>query len=135
MQITFTVSYGGTVFEVDKIVKHPLYNSAITDFDYTLVKLKKTITFNDRQQPIKLASAGKAIADGTAVLTSGFGDTKQTLEQSEFLRSVIVKIVGHTACKTLYAVKPEYTITDNMLCGAVTGGGKDSCQGKYDIIS
>lgn len=123
---------GGTVFDVDKIFNHDQYNSVNNDYDATLLKLKKTIRIGDRQQTIKLASANKAIADDTVVITSGWGDTRNDKEQTEFLRSVEVLTVNQVSCKETYDEKntPEtpYEVTDNMLCAAVTGGGKDSCQ-------
>lgn len=64
----------GTIFEVDTMVPHPDYFRPAKNLDFLLIKLKKTIPFNDRQQAIKMAAAGKSIAAGEQVLSSGFGN-------------------------------------------------------------
>lgn len=115
---------GGTLIDVDYMVPHPSYDQDTNDFDFLLIKLKKAITFSDRQQAIKLPVAGKATGEATSVLVSGWGETNKDLEETEFLRAVIVKVSNFATCNTAY----KNTLTANMMCAGTAAGGQDSCQ-------
>lgn len=120
---------GGTLSDVSEIIVHPNYDPDTENFDFMLMKLKRPIRLNDRQQAIKLASSTKIIPDGTNVIASGWGDTQNTLEQTEFLRAVVVQTVNQDTCNTAYSDG----ITLNMLCAGTEAGGQDSCQVSVDF--
>jgi trypsin len=67
------------------------------------------------------AAGSLSVVSGWGTLFSGSGALPSQLQAVE------VYITSHTECNCAYA---EYDgITDNMICAAVTGGGKDDCQG------
>lgn len=113
----------GKVFEVAKIINHPLYDIIPSDFDFTLLQIKGSITFNDKQQIIKLADANKGISEPMEVIVSGFGNTQNALESTEFLRGVVVNVTNQQECNDSW----NGGITSNMFCAGSTG--RDSCQG------
>jgi secreted trypsin-like serine protease len=62
-----------------------------------------------------------AVVTGWGTLSSGSTSLPSQLQV------VTVPIVSHEECNKAYE---EYGgITDNMICAAVPGGGKDACQG------
>jgi secreted trypsin-like serine protease len=83
-------------------------------------------TFGRQVQPIPLATSEPS-AGQNAVVT-GWGtlySDSQTLPRQ--LQVVTVPIVSREKCNDAYE---EYGgITENMICAAVQGGGKDACQG------
>lgn len=120
-------SRGGKITKIELMIPHEKFNtSKLLDFDIMLIKLAKKIMFTVRQRPIKLASANKLIPDFTEVMACGFGDTKNTMESNEFLRAVIVQTVNKHECSAVYN-----NLSENMICAAVSEGGKDICQVKY----
>jgi trypsin len=118
-------SRGGTMTDAAEVIPHPEYDSKTLNYDYMLIKLATKLEFTQRQQPIKLAEENsKAYFEDEEVLTSGFGQTQNEMQSSEFLRGVVVKFTGRTACKKAY---PDL-ITDYMVC-AGSKSNQDSCQG------
>lgn len=114
----------GTLFDVDFMVPHPDYNQDTNNFDFLLIKLKKSISFNDRQEAIALPRQEQLIGENTKVLVSGFGETQNDNEQSEYLRAVVLNTINFNTCNEAY----ENTLTTNMVCAGTTDGGQDSCQ-------
>merc|ERR1712080_165185 len=117
--------------DIAKIINHPKYNGAITNFDFSLLKLASKIDFasNSHIRPICLPAEGSTndYNDYLATVT-GWGTTSSGGDLSNKLREVSVLVMSNTECSAAYS---SYTITDKMLCaGAQDGnGGKDSCQG------
>jgi trypsin len=77
---------------------------------------------------IELPNTEPAGGTGTPFVVSGWGT--QSSGSSTFpsqLQAVEVYIIPHSECNSTYA--PYGGITENMICAAVPGGGKDACQG------
>ena len=65
--------------------------------------------------------------DGALAVVSGWGTLTPGGSLPSQLQAVEVFITPRAACDRAYA---DYDgITDNMICAAVPGGGKDACQG------
>ena len=61
---------------------------------------------------------------------SGWGVTEVGGDDSNVLLEVNVTVVSNKECRNDYKTNSlNLTITDNMICANVAGGGKDSCQG------
>lgn len=65
---------GGKVIKLKRYVQQPKYNSAKIDFDFSLLELAESLTFNDQIQPVALPKAHLRIPDGTLCLISGWGN-------------------------------------------------------------
>merc|ERR1711981_82339 len=115
---------------ISKIINHPDYHHQTTNYDFSLLKMKKTINFSKyvHIRPICLPTdTSKDYTDFTATV-SGWGTLSSGGSTSNKLREVEVKVLSNTVCKNNYNY-PASWITSQMLCANVEGGGKDACQG------
>jgi len=81
-------------------------------------------TYGPGVQPISLTSSEPPA--GSLAVVSGWGLLSSGGTLPSQLQAVEVYITSRAACNSAYA---EYDgITDNMICAAVPGGGKDACQ-------
>lgn len=121
---------GGELFRVKKLINHPNYNNDTNQFDAAILQLAKNIVMKPGvKEIIKLAAPTEKIADGSLMMTSGWGDTKNVKESDEMLRAVEIPIVNQEKCKSAYSY-----LTNEMMCaGYFETGGKDSCQGEIEI--
>jgi secreted trypsin-like serine protease len=116
---------GGQIYEIESIVVHKGWNPTTTDFDAAIGKMKTKIVMDANKQPIKMTVFPEKIAEGTVVMTSGFGLTQNVNEDMRDLRKVEVNVVSLSQCRATSG--GECRITSNMLCAFATG--KDSCSG------
>lgn len=70
---------GGSVFQLKRMIIHPNYEVASTDYDFGLLELANLLKFSDKIKPIALPSADFEIDDETICVTSGWG--KKSLNQ------------------------------------------------------
>lgn len=111
-------------FKAKRVIKHPKYNEATTDYDYALVELSG----NSRYQPISLNTSNFAIPTSPAIeaVVAGWGVTREnSTTLPARLQKVEVPLIPKTVCDKNY----KGMITDRMLCAGYARGGKDSCQG------
>jgi len=117
---------------VDRVFKHPQYNSKNVDNDITLLKLKEDLRFDDYAQPAclpKLANEEADYAAGNVVIISGWGNTKARRNAPTTLQVATVPFLSDTTCKKETYYKPK-DITHSMVCAGKLGeGGVDACQG------
>lgn len=119
---------GGTLYQVEEIIQHELYDKGSSDFDLSILKLKEPIEFNKSAQPINLIDAGEELEVGTNCIASGWGLTKNVNEPNDVLRAVVVPIIEDDICVKAYA---EITkVTSHMLCAGFYGEGKYSIEKK-----
>lgn len=119
----------GQVIYVEEIIIHEQFLRP--DYDYGLIKLKTSLQFTDKVQPISLPNIGDApIATGTVCFVSGWGHTKNASESSLTLRGVEMPIVNQNICRRAYPYSP---FTKRMVCVGVEEGGK-SCKFYYQQI-
>jgi trypsin len=106
--------------------KTPIFPVELLNNFSVTFQVSVPFTYGPGTQPIPLTStepaAGSlAVVSGWGVLS--FGD----ITPSSQLQAVEVDIISRAACNDAYAAYGE--ITENMICAAVPGGGKDFCSG------
>lgn len=57
-----------------RAIRHPKNRFLRNDYDFALLKLTKSLIFNERIQPISLPNVDTIIADGTMCRVSGWGN-------------------------------------------------------------
>lgn len=123
-----TLSEKGVIHKVKRIIQNSQYNENTTDYDFAMLELEQSIEFNDRAQAIALPSAKYELDEEIMVLVTGWGDTEQGGESSEYLQGVEIPIVNQKICAKVYRGRGR--VTPRMVCaGYLKEGGKDSCQG------
>ena len=115
---------------VIKIEIHSNYNSGNLNNDFSILKLKTSIDYCSYPhiRPVCLPSDTGLMYVGDTATVTGWGTTSSGGTVSNKLREVDVKVLSNSQCKNDYSYSSS-SITQNMLCAAVAGGGKDSCQG------
>ncbi|MDZ4676939.1 MAG: serine protease [Oligoflexia bacterium] len=116
----------GQAFTPVRVIVHPKFNSSTLDYDFALVQLNAPSS----ARPIDLNIEELLIPDNPgsqlAVVTSGWGYTKEGAWQlADKLQKVTIPLVSAAKCNKSYTGK----ITDRMVCAGLDAGGKDSCQG------
>ncbi|XP_020912717.1 trypsin [Exaiptasia diaphana] len=107
--------------DIDKIIKHPDFNTNTVDYDIALLKLKTNIKYDDNVRPICLQS--QSFPTGTNCTVTGWGKLKEGGRRTPSrLRQAIVPLVSQKDCEKAYS-----GITSRMLCAGYTKGGIDSC--------
>ena len=106
-------------------VKHPSFQYNLNNFSVSF-QVSVPFTYGPEIQPISLTSSEPEV--GSLAVVSGWG----TLNYSDTtlpsqLQAVEVDITSRAECDDAYAAYSE--ITQNMICAAVPGGGKDFCSG------
>ncbi|XP_013113226.1 trypsin beta [Stomoxys calcitrans] len=129
---SYTIQYGVTnvggttnVINVERIVRHPGYNSATIDNDVALLFLSSDITFGPNARPIEMATSSPDA--GTPAIVSGWGTLEENGATPTILQQAGVFIVSNEKCRQQY--EGVNYISNVMLCAAVDNGGKDACQG------
>lgn len=67
---------GGQEISVVKIFQHYLYDSDSDDYDFSLLKLKFAITFDETKMKVYLPEQYESQPDGTLCTVSGWGNTQ-----------------------------------------------------------
>ena len=112
---------------------HPDYNVANFDNDFSMLELEGEVDLcrypNIRPVCLPSVSSSDTFVGDVATVT-GWGDTEDGGDDSNVLLEVNVTVVSNKECRNDYKTNSlNLTITDNMICANVAGGGKDSCQG------
>lgn len=114
----------GDRVEVETIATHPNWNSATMDYDFALLKLKRSPNLG---APIEVVSAGEIVPTGARAFVSGWGAIAEGDRGSDELLGVSVPIVASDVCNAPESYNGQ--ITPSMLCAGEREGGLDSCQG------
>lgn len=112
-------------FRVKKITVHPNYNSNTFDWDFALLQLSGSSSY----QPVNIETDDLEIVAGSSsnfmLTVAGWGTTSSGSTNSpNRLQKVDVPYVNQAACFQSYP-----SLTSQMLCAGDEEGGKDSCQG------
>lgn len=118
---------------ISSIKNHPDYivNGRTPNYDFSLLKMKNTISFSDYPhiRPICLPVDASNDYTGSVATVTGWGrQSSGAVTGSNILREVDVVVLSNSDCKNNYGYSSN-RITSQMLCANVQGGGKDSCQG------
>lgn len=104
----------GVMYKVEEIIQHTEYVASTTDYDFSILKLKDPIKFDENAQVISLPENQENEVVGSDAIVSGWGNTRNPIESGRKLRSVTVQIVDRDVCDDAY--KEYYGITERMLC-------------------
>lgn len=117
---------GGTVHPASEIIANPKYDFYTIDFDVAVVRVSTPFTIGSGVQRIPLTTSQPQ--PGQNAVVTGWGTLSSDVDTlPRRLQVVNVPIVSQEECNNAYA---EYGgITENMICAAAPGGGKDACQG------
>ena len=113
---------------------HPDYNVAAKyDNDFSMLELEGEVDLcrypNIRPVCLPSVSSSDTFVGDVATVT-GWGDTEDGGDDSNVLLEVNVTVISNKECRNDYKTNSlNLTITDNMICADVAGGGKDSCTG------
>ena len=112
---------------------HPDYNVANFDNDFSMLELEGEVDLcrYPNIRPVCLPSVSSSDTFvGDVATVSGWGDTEDGGDDSNVLLEVNVTVVSNKECRNDYKTNSlNLTITDNMICADVAGGGKDACNG------
>ncbi|XP_031781466.1 serine protease 64 isoform X1 [Nasonia vitripennis] len=115
-------SKGGQKHQIEKVIIHRGYDEYTNDNDISLIKLVKSIKFNERQKAVSLARV--APKTGDKMIVSGYGKEGEYQRASTTLKVATVPVVDQKTCARRYIRDP---ITNNMFCAGK--GPTDACQG------
>jgi secreted trypsin-like serine protease len=123
---TLEYKVDGERSDVEKIIVHPRWRQAGTqyDFDAALLKLKRTVA---SVQPIKPIAPTGTLPVGPSVRVTGWGAISEDGQGSDKLLMVDVPVVSNDECN-----RPEGyddRVSAQMFCAGAREGGRDSCQG------
>ncbi|XP_063072340.1 testisin-like [Engraulis encrasicolus] len=111
---------------VIEMVLHPTFNADSYDNDVALLRLSSPVQFTNFIRPVCLAASGSVFNSGTDSWVTGWGRIGEEDALSQTLQEVEVPVVGNRQCNCLNGLG---SVTDNMMCAGLLGGGKDACDG------
>jgi trypsin len=114
---------GGLQVPASSIVVYPGYDS--TTFQDNIAVVHTALPMLDLS-PIALPASGDDPAGGTTLTVAGWGPTIAGGPPSAVLLTVQLPVISRADCGASYAPS-GYSITPDMLCAGVTGGGKAAC--------
>ncbi|GAB0092731.1 hypothetical protein DMENIID0001_077620 [Sergentomyia squamirostris] len=119
---------GGQVIRVAKIIQNPQYNSQTVDYDISLLKLEKALTFGDGVQPIPLLNSGDVVPDGDLITVSGWGRLSENGPIPSQLQAIKIPKMNDVVCQNALMVT-DAPMTDRKLCAGTLSGGNNTCYG------
>lgn len=125
--VTGTVSWKNADAEylVEDMKVHCLHDKPMYHNDIALIRLNKPIVYNNRTQPIKLATSN-TLKEGDKLTLSGWGSVKVWGRTPDLLHTVQLTYMEHDKC--LAEVKNSAWLGDGHIC-TDTSSGKGSCHG------
>jgi len=117
------------IFDVEERYPYPQYDPKFKDNDIALIKIKGQVSFNEHLYPICLPTSQLESPD---VIVSGFGQTGQFDQQTEYLMKVILNRFTPEECQELYVNTPINKKT--MLCYGSHKEEKDACRVRIGIL-
>ncbi len=123
---TIEVDGRGQRLDVDRIIRHPNYNSRTVENDIALLRLDGSFQYGPGVAPIAVRGSGFASAAdaGSPAWATGWGDLDEEgrLGAPRILQEVQLPVVGDAACDRAIGIE-----RDVMLCAG--GEGPGTCYG------
>lgn len=113
----------GMRYKIDKVIIHDKYGTddiILHAGDIALIRLTKSIEFNEKVQPIKIAT--KEVPAGAECQAWGWGRLKLGGARPDNLQTLKVKAISKEECQ----LKSNQYIDDSYLC-TVGATGKGTC--------
>ena len=106
--------------------RHPNYNSATLDNDFSVLRLCSPVSFSRHISTACLPSSSSFPVENVQAVASGWGTLSSGGSQASTLQEVSLTTMSNSDCisKTNYG---WWQITNNMICAGQAG--RDSCQG------
>lgn len=121
---TITLSSGGNKIAVEKTIVHEEYNPGdMYRNDIAVVKLVRSLTFDENIKPISLPEHMKPIVEDLPATLIGWGYNYTGGETMDILQEVQLNVYSDEECRSLHAHK----IHDSNVCAGVPNGGKGQC--------
>ncbi|KAM9331537.1 chymotrypsinogen A-like [Gastrophryne carolinensis] len=109
---------------INRVFRHPNYNSNLITNDITLIKLSSPAAFNNRVSPVCVAATSDVFYSGERCVTTGWGYTNPTSQISPSkLQQVALPLLTTSQCKTYWGEQIQST----MICAGASGAS--SCMG------
>ncbi|KAG7204747.1 hypothetical protein KM043_005160 [Ampulex compressa] len=103
----------GTIYDIEAVIVHPLFDLQSYDYDFGLVKLTESIKFDDTKRPIELPYQNLVLEDGSTVRVLGWGAKKVLGPISDELRHAAVIKISTEDCASHYE---GHLLTNRMFC-------------------
>ncbi|XP_014211038.1 trypsin 3A1-like [Copidosoma floridanum] len=115
----------GVPRRIESAIPHPDYSEVTFEHDIGLIKLERSIKFDDKQRDIALSTTEPEAHD--VLIISGYG---KQLPMYKFdrrsMRAALVPVVNKTECRKHYA-EIDRPIYDSTFCAG--DGHSDACEG------
>ena len=112
--------------QVCSTTRHPNYNSATLDNDFSVLRLCSPVSFSRHISTACLPSSSSFPVENVQAVASGWGTLSSGGSQASSLQEVSLATMTNSDCRsqTNYG---WWQITNNMICAGQAG--RDSCQG------
>uniref|UniRef100_T1IV59 Peptidase S1 domain-containing protein n=1 Tax=Strigamia maritima TaxID=126957 RepID=T1IV59_STRMM len=117
-----TTDKDAQLINVERVILHANFDQETSLHDIALLRLSKSVIFNNKIHPICLPTAYMEI-ENKVVTAIGWGKTTNDGSYSNQLQEVKLRVENNSLCQANYV----NTITSEMICAG--NGNKDSCQG------
>ncbi|XP_063215832.1 trypsin alpha-3-like [Bacillus rossius redtenbacheri] len=113
-----TRAHGGSMHDAVFIIRHERYSASPTiEYDIAIVRVAAVFMYNERVQPLKMATA--APQAGASALVAGWGAAAEGGQPSAELREARVSVLGRAACNSSL----EGRLGEASLCAGHLGAG------------
>uniref|UniRef100_A0A1I8P7H0 Peptidase S1 domain-containing protein n=1 Tax=Stomoxys calcitrans TaxID=35570 RepID=A0A1I8P7H0_STOCA len=112
-------------YAVDDLKIHCLHNKPMYHNDIALIRLSKPIVYNQRTQPVNLATSN-SLNDGDKLTLSGWGSIKVWGRTPDILQSAELSYMDHAKCEA--GVRNSEWLGAGHIC-TDTKSGQGSCHG------
>lgn len=114
-------NFGGVIIDIINIHEYQKETSTyFHEYDFVILHLEKVSKFPTRADVINLPSSSDESNDGELAVVTGWGETQNSTESTEYLRAAEVPIVNDHECDMDWG---SNTITSSMICAGNTQGG------------
>jgi len=114
---------------IERLFRHPKYNtSSIRNYDMAILKLDRTLQYNDHVSPVCLPETD--FASGTKCFVTGWGTIgNSSKRRHKVLKQAKLPLVSRITCKRRYKDWHSlgYKVTKRMRCAGYPKGGVDAC--------
>ncbi|XP_062848874.1 chymotrypsin A-like [Trichomycterus rosablanca] len=112
------------VMKIEKVIRHPNYNSYTINNDVTVIKLASPAQINARVSPVCMAETSDNFSGGMKCVTTGWGLTRyNAINTPARLQQAALPLLTNSDCQRHWGSN----ITDLMICAGASGAS--SCMG------
>jgi len=112
-------------YTVEKVIRHPQYDTRHLNNDIALLKLNRPVTFNKYVQPACLPSQDPPV--GSQCYITGWGKTHHPGSMTTVLQQGLLPVVSNYRCDAKNYRSLGIHVTEDMVCGG--SGGTDRISG------